>query len=247
MNFANKIVGPDFERADLVLFGLGNVELTFPLPEHRSESKNYLASQNLNDIPEDKWEVDSAGIKTCVLVDQTWLYENAATLDDAFSTNLTLVLMQIPEEAQKKSIPLNKSAFAYWIIDLLKGSVFNIEDITPKDDLVAQYLKDWQVPEHVSDMGLIEKGKVDWFIAAMGHTSMGLPEPMIFVPINNQYVLTININSAKLSYSDREDTFPEEDIEPVKKQIMMEFLDHLQITYSPEVLQQIEEQNTLAV
>jgi len=247
MNFANNIVGPDFELADLILFDFGDVELTLRLPEHRSNTEKHLATQNLCNIEEDKWVADYAGNKTYLLVNQTWLYENATTLDDVFSTNLIMVLMQIPPQVRKKSIPLNKSAFASWIIDLLKGCVFDMESITPDDELAAESIKEWQVPEQVSDMQQIQRGNVDWFVASLGHTSIGLPDPMIFVPINNQYALTITISSAKLSYSDREDTFPKEDIEPVKRQIMTELLNHLQITYSPEVLQQIEEQNTLAV
>jgi len=246
MDVAKDLVGPDFEKADLVLFESGNVELTFPLPEHRSESKNYLAGQNLGIIPDDKWEVDSAGNQTYVLVKQTWSYDQAVTLDSVFSTDLVMVLMQVPEATQKKSIPLNKIAFTHWIIDLLKNSVFDMEDITPDDDLATQYLKNWQVPEQASDMDIIKKGNLDWIIASMGHTSMGLPEPMIFIPIDNQLLLMIHINSTKLSYSDREDTFQNEDIESVTKQIMMEFLEHIQITYSTEVLKQIKEQNALA-
>lgn len=249
MEYKHNVVGPDFDKADLVTFHLDDVDIIMPVPEPPSEfGYREIAPNNVSQIADSKWNKDESGTYVTTLAYSNW--ESLNKLDGlmAFETRFEVLLRRLSPEQQAKSIPLNRLAFAHWALEFMHDWVRLNESEVPNSATFEDALMAWQVQQTVEDFEVIERDGVQWLLATIEHVAMGLlAQPFAFVPLNREYLLQIFVESERMSYTSGGggSKIPREDADAMMIQFIHDYFKLVRIEYSDELRAEIQRQNSV--
>ncbi|MDH5179191.1 MAG: hypothetical protein OEZ39_17785 [Gammaproteobacteria bacterium] len=247
MRFLHNVIGPDFDKADLVSFDFGDVDFIMRLPENSDrDGEKFLAPSDLTCITDDQWDITGDSIKTLTLAKHRWVYKYDDPVNeiDSFLTDIYLVVKEIPAEKQTQPVPLNINTFSGWILEMMHHWIHLTVRDMPTGEPFEVVMKNWQAPATVADMEIIKRDNLDWVVAPYGPIDNGPPVQHICIPLNRKYFMMLMVETSKMYYADLADPFLDKEIELVEAQICDEFLSYINIVYSPEILEAIKKQRS---
>lgn len=246
MEFSHDVVGPDFDQADLVSFDFGNVEVSFRLPEHRARYQPFLAPQDLSRVletPKEEWYIDLSGAWDRPLFDQSWDYIDGPSENLVAVINVEVRLVKLPLDAQQQKVPLSRKPLADWVLARYKAMAIGGTDAVPGTESELHQLRHWQMPTSLDEIERYAEGGLDWLITTIGSVSMGDPNRVIYIPLNEQLMLMFDSSISIISTDHASITIPKKEIDQLKRDILMEVLSHIRVNYSPEVQALIQTHN----
>ncbi len=247
MEFSHNVVGPDFEQSALVSFEFNDVDVSLRLPEHRGDYPSFVHLQNirnLENISEKSWREHPFGQRYLILINQTWYYSDRETENYAVITNFDVELMVLTQDEQARQDHLKKTTFDQWLFAMNRLIAVEGIDENLGTEIETRNTEIWQQPKQISDIEKMEKGPVEWLTSTLGHIeSNRTPKWFTYIPLNKEFLLVVNCDIKILYYEHQTITIPEHELDQLRKDIRTEILDHIAVTYSPELLQHINELN----
>ncbi|MES2822663.1 MAG: hypothetical protein V4732_03605 [Pseudomonadota bacterium] len=243
----SQILSPEYQHAPLVVYSLDGVELLISLPQHQSTTDSVLAPSDIDIFNQSVYQGGPPpNERYILLIKNAWSYRFENSSIDAGTLFLTVAIVHSLDEREKNYNFLDGESCAEWIIDRMVKSYSpldaeSIEELK-LNDLPFSETHLWIYPKKASDLEKIMKNGMHWYRGKTGHPSMGEPQPFFRIPINSRFALEMNIHFG--GFNPEYFEFPET-IETTKEFLLQEFLEHVRITYPPEILAQVTNTNTL--
>ncbi|MFT5082680.1 MAG: hypothetical protein ACI9Y1_000707 [Lentisphaeria bacterium] len=246
MQFSHNVFGPDFSKAALVTFDFGNVEVTLRMPEQREGLSSFLENTNLEKIHDDvsnAWITHPLGHRYRELASQSWKYQDEITENYVAILNLEIEIQEILELDKKNNVPFSRQGFPAYLLSLYRSMCIGGTSITPDSEDATHEYENMQLPESVTDIVVVNKNILDWVVISFGEIFQGPPDQHVHIPLKDNAILIIKYKVGFLVRYGEEISLPESELEKLRKEIAQELLDNITVTYSPELLQVISEQN----
>lgn len=250
MKFSNNIIGPEFDRADIVCFDFGKTEISLRLPPQPGSAPSYIASSDQTNIHDNSgrgWDPHPLGFRTKELIFHSWDYWHQPSENTVAKENFILYLVDIPENLQEKISPLHQKTFSEWIFYFVR--FIAVDGDTSLFDTEAELcgMKAAKLPCSLQEIEKYSADIMEWPIITLGdsHEDYADIEPnhLIYIPLTQNSFLYIDHTLSVVCGEDSPLSPPKKDIMPLKREILKEILDHIRISYSPEVLELIEAEN----
>ena len=246
MTRLTQILGPQYLHAPLVVFNLGEAELVLSLPQHESTIDSLLAQSDIDIFNQELYQ---GGPPTTewyiILVKHAWVYRFASSDIDAGTMYLTMAVVHTLDDQNNYNF-LESSSFGTWVADCVAKNYAPLDESSIEElklnELPVTEKDMWIYPKQIGDLEKLIKNGMHWYRGHTGHPSMGKPQPFFRTPINQHYALEIIIQFG--GFNPEYFEFPET-IEATKEALLQEFLEHVRITYPPEILAQVTNTNNL--
>lgn len=236
MIFPENIVGPKFDEGDLVTFVFDGAELTLRVPiisENRDHIDEVSSLSDFQNVDTRSWRTDDLENPLIQLVLQHWNLEHSKTLDDIAQCRLYVELVEVTEKQQSENILLEPSCFEDLILSWISYFFKNHEEKYAEDP-------SWPAPANRYHGRSINKEHLNWFLIQLALNSRSKPSQLVMIPINNRFVLTAYIKIESLHYAGRANPFSDEALKKFEWDLFNDFLSHIKIEYSPELIATIE-------
>lgn len=254
MKFKHGVLGPDFDKADIITFDFGDAEISLVIPEDLSEPGGYIASSDQRVLPVEpnhRWTTHPFGLRIFDLVRKIWLYRDEVSENTVASESFRLYLVEVPETMQEEINVLNKPKFADWLFTFFRRIAVGGDDLLLGTDVEQTNMKDWMMPLSLDEIERYDAGLLDWPILTIKPpyddddeaNAARDPDYFIYIPLSERLFLYIDHSISMISSASTPITLPKTEILELKRAILMEILSHIKVTYSPEVLALIEAKN----
>ncbi|MFO1369277.1 MAG: hypothetical protein U1F46_09800 [Marinagarivorans sp.] len=232
MKFPDFLSGPGFNDGNLVHFECEDVEFSCRLPiipNYEQRLDALTAKRDFSKYDTSDWH-DGGDCWLYELSRQSWKYEDAISHDDIAISGLTLTLILDKPEAN------------------IGNARFNPEE-------QKKYFVQWFNQNYGANCGYRgERG--DYNVAFIGGgVPIGIklqsppeiaqlitPKMMAYITLNKDLYLMISFSLDSLHYDNRKNPYSEELLHQLKIDLFDEFLSFIQVTYSGEVLNLVEQQ-----
>ena len=242
MKFSLNVAGPDFDDAAIVNFEFAQAALTFRLPKHQS---NYglpiLAKPDLQDISSFEGELREHpfGYLYRKIVQQSWYYFDENTQNKVVKFRLDVEHMNLLPEQVESNMALRPEKLNQWLFDFLRVmSVDGDESLlgTPaeRENMIAD-----EMPLSIDEFEYAKGGLLPWPMVTFGNRSGEEPEWQIYIPLDRSSLLELRLDVGVFHYHDQGISIPQEQQDQLRRDIRDEFLSHIHINYSPELLAEL--------
>lgn len=238
MKFPDHIVGPIFEKGDLVTFSFDDAILTFraPIVPKNTRTVDFISSEtDFRNADTSDWDQfgDHGGM-TRVLA-QNWDYEDAITHDDIAHVFLEIDILHYKEDQAKNGFLLSgvslRSHFMREIGKLYSEEELNVSSgwPSPENGFFAKTIEHTLIPglQVQVDLGGGEKMAV----------------PCAYFSLGRRYCLGISFHFGSLHYPDRVNPYSEELLRQFRDDAFNDFLSHIHIEYTADTVALIERMN----
>ena len=254
MKFNNNVIGPDFDKADIVSFDFGVAEVSVVLPKDPDSDLGYIAPQDQRQLPTEPgiyWETHPFGFRVFDLVQKSWNYcDKDSEIPLAFE-NFNLSLIEVTDEMRAEMNPINKQEFIDWVFTFFRRIAVRGDSSLLGSDYELVRMKAYQMPLSKNEIELYPAGRVSWPMLTIDSPYDDGDEPntdrdpdyFIYIPLSENLFLYLDNSISISSRATDSGAFSRSEISQLKRDILMETLAHIKVTYSPDILQLIEEQN----
>lgn len=250
MKFSNNIVGPEFNRADLVCFDFGNAEISLRLPPQPGSAPSYIAKSDQTDFNDKSgrpWATHPLGFRIKQLIFHSWDYCDETSENTVAKENLMLYLVDIPEDIKPEISPLCKQKFNEWLFYFVRFIAVNGETSLLGSEEEQRGIKAAKLPRSREEIQQYSAGTMEWPIITLGDSDESYadlePDHFIYIPISSSSFLYIDHTLSIMCSEDSPLRPPKRDIMPLKREILKEILDHIRVTYSSEIEELIAASN----
>ena len=255
MKFNNNVIGPDFDKADIVSFDFGVAEVSLVLPKDPDSDLGYLAPQNQQQLPtapDLHWRTHPFGFRIIDLVKKSWSYCDETSGRQVVRENFDLNLIDVPEAMQKETSILSKQKFIDWLFTFFKRIAVRGDSSLLGSDIEVVKMKAYKMPLSKDEIELYPAGRLNWPMLTIDPpyddsdeaNADRDPDYFIYIPLSESLFLYIDHSISIFSSDTNPDALPSLEISQLKRDILMETLAHIKVTYSPDILKLIEEQNS---
>ncbi|HTF84002.1 MAG TPA: hypothetical protein VL987_05415 [Cellvibrio sp.] len=256
MKFQHNVVGPDFSKADIVNFFFSEAEVSLVIPQDPdSTGLGYLASQDqtvLPDEPDNHWVTHPFGFRIFDLVSKSWSYIDQDIEDDVAITHFQLNLIEVPETMREEINPLSKRGFVEWLFKFFRMIAVEGDTSLLGTDVELENMKANMMPLSMEEIELHPAGILNWPMLTIKSpyddddeaNAARDPGYFIYIPLTESLFLYIDHSVSILSSESSPITLPKSEILKLKRDILMEILANIRVTYSPKILALIEECNS---
>ena len=218
----------------MISFSLDGFNIFMRLPElSERRFENYIAPTDLTRLSEDDWFVDDNNNRYQLIVEHFWQYITREGVDydlPIFYTELRILLLDLPDNIQTQANRIQRPAFEQWILDTLPVWA----QVMKKEYYVEEGLPDpaLRAPEseHLAALRKLSRENIELIQTTYGRDSNDHPIHYIFIPFPKQYVMLIIVRIDNFDYTGMDETYPKNEVMPVKQKMVQEFLEHIQIT-----------------
>ncbi|HSC67239.1 MAG TPA: hypothetical protein VLC79_06095 [Cellvibrio sp.] len=257
MKFKHDVIGPDFDNADIINFEFDGADLSLRLPKDPDSSPGYVAKQNqkiLPTEPNNRWVTHPLGFRIFDMVRQSWSYRDEQSYVRVASEHFDLYLIELPDEIYPELNPLNKQQFLEWLFRFFRLISVRGDESLLNSEVELENMKAHMMPLSIEQIEIHPAGILDWSMLTISMpyedddeaNANRDPDYFIYIPLNERLFLYIDHSLGILSSESTPITLPKTEILALKREILNEILAHIKVTYSPEVLKLIEEQNSQA-
>lgn len=234
------IIGPRFGQGDWVNFSFEDTELTFRLaviPNNKHNANQVSPLKDFRKANTSKWDRNDQSRPFIELSSQRWCFEDATTLDDIAQCSLYVSLVEVTEQQANQNILLSPQTFK----DLtLSWMDYSFADNEKQALNTSQHGK----PEHRYNLKTINKQHLHWVSALVRFVPEAAPCPIAVIPINSQFVLIASLEIESLHYAGRTNPYSNETLKQFEKDLFEDFLSHIKIEYSPQLIEKIQSLKT---
>lgn len=236
MIFPANIIGPSFDQGDLVTFIFEGAELTFrapTLPENKHKVDELSSIRDFRNIDASDWNTDDQEHAIIQLLLQHWSFEDSRTLDNIARCRLYVELVEVSKQDQLEGKLFSASRFQEL---MLSWHSFTFKDDERKNDEGPS----WPSIENRFNGRPIAKKNLNWFLVELPLNPRLAPIQLVMIPINNRFVLMAYIKIESLHYAGRTNPFSNELLKQFERDLFEDFLSHINIEYSPELISTIQ-------
>lgn len=236
MIFPGNLTGPKFEEGDLLSFSFDGAELT--LPALRLQKSNYTIDDackinNFRGINTKDWNKNDDNQAEILLLLQHWTMEDSTSLDDIAACKLYVNLIEIFESSNQGNQLLFYLEFEKIMVD------WHARNLSQNDE---DYV---DTPDHPTSANCylgqsVIKPNLNWFVAQLPINPRLKPIQLVMIPINNRFVLMAHIKIESLHYAGRTNPYSDETLKQFERDLFADFLNHIRIDYSPELIAKIQ-------
>lgn len=236
MKYPGNINGPRFENGDLVTFIFDGAELTLRLPIIPNNPHNedtISRTRDFRGIDTRNWNTNSRESPCIELASQQWTFEDASSLDDIALCRLYAGLVEVAPSECEKNILLRPEIFEETMLSWHASSFTSHEEM---------YLNDanWPALANRYHGKSIAKDHLNWFVVQLTLLSGSKPSQLVMIPINSRFVMMAYIELGSLHYDGRTNPYSNELLKKFEFDLFDNFLTHIDLRYSPELLDVIE-------
>jgi hypothetical protein len=254
VKFKHEVLGPDFKKADIVTFDFGDAEISLVIPEDLSEPGGYIAPPDQKVLPVEpthRWTTHPFGFRIIDLLKKSWLYRDEISENTVAKENIDLFLVEVTEDMRKEMDPLAKTEFVEWLFWFFRRISVRGEDSLLGTDVELSNMKDWMMPLSLDEIERYDAGLLDWPMLTIKPpyedddeaNAARDPDYFIYIPLSERLFLYVDHSISMISSAGNPITLPKTEILELKRDILMEILSHIKVTYSPEILALIEAKN----
>ena len=236
MIFPQNIIGPKFDQGDLLTFVFEGAELTFRapvIPVNRNNIDRPSTIKDFRNIDTSNWKTDDQEHPLTKLLLQHWSFEDSRTLDDIAECRLWIELVEASKQDQVEKKLLSYSRFEEL---MLNWNSFTLKD----DERKKTEGSSWPSVENRFNGRSIAKDHLDWFVADLPMDPQLKPIELVMIPINSRFLLMAYVQIESLHYAGRTNPFSNELLKQFERDLFEDFLSHIKIEYSPELIATIE-------
>jgi len=237
--YPGNIIGPQFDKSDLVDFKFKGATLTLLLPEIPLETRRIdevSTIKDFSDVDTQDWELTSEDDPCFTLVSQKWNFEDAKTFDDIASCWVEITLVEVSEQMQQSHMILSKSALKKYFLDAFARALEGEEGANMDNP-------NWPKKDNAFNYKCIKRESLDWMQIEVCFATGSQPSPLAFIPIDNRYVLNISFHMSSMHYADRKNPYSDELISKMEFGLFDEYLQSINLRYTSETLQRIQSFN----
>ncbi|MDG9671645.1 hypothetical protein ONV78_28170 [Hahella sp. CR1] len=236
------VSGVDYETSPIVSFALSGTDVVMRLPEHEASCESLLlGDMDIYDASLYKRSNPLYGI--IVLSDSDWKCFYSDSQDPAGFFSLNLALYYKFESEDESGSLLDKNAFEDWLIEVIYKSYEELDrDVensflqnggTPNQD---DY---WVFPKERGDFRTLSLKEEPLLMGRIGHPSTGI-NYIVDTAITAHHFLSFRVSFTGF----RDNEIPSaSEWESNKEKLLEEFLEHVNIKYPPETLEEITRYN----
>ncbi len=231
MIFPKNITGPEFRQGDLTSFLFDGAELTLRSPIIPINTQNLdevSRIKNFQNTQTNSWDVDNLNNPCFQLLQQMWTFEDKSTLDDIAQCHLYVSVIEVDEAQRAQQNLLAHESFKNLMLDWMNFSFSKNE--TPES--IGNF-------NHFN-MSALPRPDIDGITVQVRYSADMHPSPMGFISINDRFVLSISLELQSLHYAGRTNPYSEETLKQFEKDLFDDFLSHIKIEYSPELIEKIQ-------
>ena len=229
--------GPDFNNCDYLMFNFDGAMLTLPalrLPNNDHNIDDTSIIKDFRGIVTSDWDHDDdTNQAEHLLLLQHWNAENIKSLDDIATCKLWIKLIEMHEPTQAENTLLSKSGFESAMLK------FHSENLGTHNETHANN-PDMPTFGNCYFGKSITRQHLNWFVVLLPLNSRSKPTQLLMIPINNRFVLMAYIKVQSLHYAGRSNPYSEETLKQFEKDLFDDFLSHIKIEYSPELIEKIQ-------
>lgn len=252
MKFKHNVVGPDFGHADIVSFDFGRAEISLVIPQEPDSQLGFIASQNqtvLPDEPNNHWSTHPLGFRVFDLVSKSWSYVDERTELRVAINNFYLNLIELPEDMQEAVNSLSNQGFTEWLFQFFRTMAVDGDMSLLGTDRETQEMKRHSMPMSIEEIESYDNGVLSWPMLTIripqgedDEDKYG-PDYFIYIPLTERLFLYIDNSISMTSRNDSPISLSRSEIIQLKRDILMEVLANIRVTYTPEVLALINQKN----
>lgn len=237
MKKSSNIINPKFKDGDLVPLTFDGAELSLRTP--KIPKNNYGADRlstvkDFRNVNTHEWDTNDQERPCMELVLQRWRLEDAHTLDNIAQCQIFVGLVEVNENEREANALLSSPNFENLMLAWHHYSVG--EQHNEKHALDPT----WPALSNRYNGRSIEKEHLDWFVVELNISLQKLPVQLAMIPINNRFVLMTFIDLQSLHYAGRTNPYSDETLKQFEKDLFEDFLSHIKIEYSPELIEKIQ-------
>lgn len=240
MRLPENLMSPTFEQGDLLTFSFDGAELIFPALTLLNNPQNIDDVSTIKDfrgIGTSEWDTNDSGHHELLLLLQHWSVEHSDSLDEVAACKLWVKLVEIPSLLQAENKLLSTPQFEQLMLDWHAANFIQHDERHAEDPNIPTYSNRYHGKS-------ITKPYLDWFIASLPLNPRLKPIQLLMIPVNNRFVLMAFIKIESLHYAGRTNPYSDELLKQFEVDLFADFLNHIKITYSPELIATI---NTLKI
>ena len=237
MNFPQGIIGPRVDQGDWVNFVFDDSDLTIRLPKVPHNKNNLDDISSLKDfraVDTKHWDTNDQEMPCTQLALQRWNYEHERTLDDVARAELYVGLVETDQIQQRNNALLCKETFEATMLAWHNKSIGVLHDEKYEQN------KNWPALANRYNGISIHKEGCDWFVIQLCMSSESKPVNLGMTPINNRFVLMTFIELQSLHYAGRTNPYSDETLKQFERDLFADFLNHIRIDYSPDLIAKIQ-------
>lgn len=256
MKFSHKVVGPDFDKADIVSFNFGDAEVSLIVPSDPDAdlTLGFIAHHDQTVLPDEPgihWYHHPFGFRVFDLVRKGWSYYDEDTALCVAASNFVLNLIEVSDAKRALMNPLRKHDIAVWL-----NTLFGMIAVDGEEDLQGTESEScarelFCMPRSEEDFEWFNSEVMDWPMLTIripqgdNDEDRYGPDYFIYIPLNDRLILHIDSSISIISREGSKIALSKAEIIQLKRDILMEILSCIRVTYSPEILSMIEELNKL--
>jgi hypothetical protein len=232
MIFPKNIIGPQFDKGDIVTFVFSGAELNLRLPiiplnKHNEDS--VCPIKDFRNLDTSRWSEDDQGNHCEQLVSQSWSFEDARSHDNIALAKLSISLIQVDPHKLKDSSLLNFCTFERLVMNGLAYSF-------PADESTEQSKSRFFAEQK-------DRKNINWLRIMIHFDLEKTPIPTMFIPLTQSFFIMISLEIESLHYADRTNPYSDELLKQFECDLFDDFLSHIKIEYSPETIALIDALN----
>jgi hypothetical protein len=253
MKFKKNVIGPDFNEADIISFNFGDAEITFALPKDPDRGPGYLA-------PYDQTQLATAsdlhsivhplGFRIFNLSENTWCYHDEISERNVVRENCNIKLIEVPEGRQSELNVLSKKALLEWLFTFFRLIAVRGDESLLGSEIEQKNMTDLMMPLSLGSIERYGAGLLSWPMMTISSpyednpqaNAARIPDYNVYIPLSERWVLYVE-HSLYIYYNDHWPDLSRQELIELQRDILLEILSHIKITYSADVLKRIEELN----
>lgn len=235
MNSWRSIAGARFADGDLISLNFGDCEVDFRLPvvpNNRGHIDSVSRLRNFAHISTVDWMVSAAGCRFMEFSAQQWKFECAKTFDDIAVCSFSVNVMEANESMLSNNTFLDADTFYAQTLANLSQAY---------EDHAALYAQDpsWPFADNQFYLEFVKTSPLPWLKGRVGYEEGSGHCPIAYLSMGSRFVLAASSDMCGFHYPDRKNPFTNEELKQFEFDLFDEFLSHIRVTYSPELLAKI--------
>lgn len=235
MIYPDYIRGPQFAEGDLVTFDFDDAELSLRLPKlpwNRDTTDVVSPQRDFRNADFTDWRQTGFGNVMKSLVKQSWKCDDDITHDDIAYCYLEVIVCELLEDIRDRQLCLNSQTFKKWLFDDFAQE--KVSDSLAQNPLMPSHLNNYLARE-------IERPLINWIVSQYyGNGEDRPPSPIVYIPINGQFLMNISLHLKSIHYPDRQNPYSEELLHQLKLDLFDEFISFIHVEYSGATLETIQ-------
>lgn len=232
MIYPGNIIGPQFDKGDIVTFVFDGAELMLRLPiipinKHNEDVVSPI--KDFRNIDTGVWSEDDQGNRCEQLVSQCWSFEDGISLDNVALSRLAISLVDINQKKAQVTSLLNFSYFEKVVLD---GLAYSFDD--GQGELHSSSTENRFFAEQY------ERNNVNWLRVKISYDQERLPSPVVFIPLTSSFFVMVSLELQSLHYAGRSNPYSDELLKQFESDLFEDFISHIDLRYTPETIAIIE-------